>query len=167
VVFFKILYSYIRSPNEIKTINFYLQSLNSPLTSDLSAFIFENAQLISSGINIMNISEKKGSFVTQKKLQNLFLENRQQYLFHETLKGSVTSISGHLTELIFKWNIGIGYDKDYLLFKNLSYYEFLNENIFHKIKIIQNNCFILFNKLIFSMFKCYIQFLNLPVLIFF
>jgi len=165
--FFKILYSYIRSPNEIKTINFYLQSLNSPLTSDLSAFIFENAQLISSGINIMNISEKKGSFVTQKKLQNLFLENRQQYLFHETLKGSVTSISGHLTELIFKWNIGIGYDKDYLLFKNLSYYEFLNENIFHKIKIIQNNCFILFNKLIFSMFKCYIQFLNLPVLIFF
>ena len=40
-----------------------LISLNSPLTSDLSAFIFENAQLISSGINIMNISEKKGSFL--------------------------------------------------------------------------------------------------------
>lgn len=71
--FFKILYSYIRSPNEIKTINFYLQSLNSPLTSDLSAFIFENAQLISSGINIMNISEKKRIFCNPKKITKLIL----------------------------------------------------------------------------------------------
>lgn len=164
--FFKILYSYIRSPNEIKTVNFYLESLNSPLTSDFSAFIFENAQLISSSINLMNISEKKGSCIAQKKLQNLFLENRQQYLFHEILKGSVTSISGHLTELILKWNMGIGYEKDYLLFKNLSYYEILNENIFHKVKIIQTNGSILFNKLIFSILKYCIQLLNLPVSIF-
>lgn len=161
--FFKILYSYIRRPSEIKTINFYLESFISPITSTLSSFIFENAQLISSSINVINISEKQGSFVSRKKLQNLFLENRQQYLFHETLKGSATTFSGNFTESTFKLSMGIGFGIDYLLLKNISNYEVFNGNFFQKIKIIQNVCSILFYQLNYNMFKLFIRFLNLII----
>jgi hypothetical protein len=161
--FFKIFYSFIRRPSEIKTINFYMESFISPITSALSSFIFENSQLISSSINLINISEKQGSFISGKKLQNLFLENRQQYLFHETLKGSASTFSGDFTELTFKLSMGIGFGIDYLLLKNISNYKFFRGNIFHKIKIIQNVSSILFYQLNYNMFKLYIQFLNLIV----
>jgi len=161
--FFKTLYSYIRRPTEIKTINFYLESFISPITADLSSFIFENAQLISSNINLINISEKQGSFVSRKKLQNLFLENRQQYLFHETLKGSTNTFPGDFTELIFKLNMGIGFRIDYLLLKKISNYGFFRGNIFYKIKIIQNAISILFYQLNYSVIRLYIQILNFVV----
>ena len=161
--FFKIFYSFIRRPSEIKTINFYMESFISPITSALSSFIFENSQLISSSINLINISENQGSFISGKKLQNLFLENRQQYLFHETLKGSASTFSGDFTELTFKLSMGIGFGIDYLLLKNISNYKFFRGNIFHKIKIIQNVSSILFYQLNYNMFKLYIQFLNLIV----
>ena len=161
--FFKILYSYIRRPSEIKTINFYLESFISPITSAFSSFIFENAQLISSNINLINISEKQGSFASRKKLQNLFLENRQQYLFHETLKVSANTFSEDFIELNFKLSMGIGFGVDCLLLNNISNYEFFSGNVFHKIKIIQNVSSILFYQLNYNMFKLYIQFLNLIV----
>ena len=140
-----------------------MESFISPITADLSSFIFENAQLISSNINLINISEKQGSFVSRKKLQNLFLENRQQYLFHETLKGSTNTFPGDFTELIFKLNMGIGFRIDYLLLKKISNYGFFRGNIFYKIKIIQNAISILFYQLNYSVIRLYIQILNFVV----
>jgi hypothetical protein len=111
----------------------------------------------------MNFFKTLKSFASRKKLQNLFLENRQQYLFHETLKVSANTFSEDFIELNFKLRRGIGFGNDYLLLKNISNYEFFSGNVFHKIKIIQNVSSILFYQLNYNMFKLYIQFLNLIV----
>jgi len=145
--FFKTLYSAIRFPTEISLINFFLHSFISPSTSYLGALIFERASLIASDINLTNLTEKKGSGASAKKLKYLFLENRQPYMLQETLKGMSSSFSGEGIESIFNWNMGIGFPVDFKLLEKMTRTKISNENLFHSIKIIENSFSILIRKL--------------------
>ena len=161
--FFKTLFSSTRIPNEICLISFFLESLTSPITSYLSTLILERSSLIASDMNLTNLSEKKGSVVCRKKLKNIFLENRQPYLFQEQIKGLSPSVTSELTQSILKWVIGISCLKDYKLFKNISKNEIIGKNIFHSSKIIQNNLTILFNDLFYFTVLWSVRFLNFMV----
>lgn len=159
--FLKTLFSSIRTPNEINIINFFIASFTSPFTTYLGTIMIERAFLIASDINITNISEKKGSLVSRKKLKNLFLENRQQYLFQENSKGLPESIFNEITMLIIKLNIGVTSFKDSILLKKQLKDKSSFSNFFHTIKILGNNLFILFYQSIEILILSLVQTLNI------
>jgi len=158
--YFKPLFSSIRNPCENSVINFLLQSFSSPLTSYLGTLIFERTNLVASDINFTNISDKKGSFVCRKKLKNLFLENRQQYLFQETSRGSWTPAQNELSECALKWKMGLCNVKDSILFRNLSRNEVHNKNIFNYFKILENLFSVFIHRTIFFFFSICIHLIN-------
>jgi len=158
--YFKFLLSSIRTPCENNVINFLLESLSSPLTSYLGTLAFERANLVASDINFTNISEKKGSFVCRKKLKNLFLENRQQYLFQETSKGSWTPNQNEISECILKWKMGICKVRDPVFFRNLARNEVQNRNIFNYFKILENLLSIFIYRSTFFFFSICMRFIN-------
>ena len=158
--FFKSLFSNIRFPRENGLISFLLESYTSPLVSYLGTIIFERANMIASDINLTNISTKKGSLVCQKKLKELFLENRQQYLFQETSKGLPVSDSNALNEYILKWNLRICFINDPLLLGNLTKNSLINLNVFDYLKTFENNFLISVYRSSYYFFSLGIHFVN-------
>jgi hypothetical protein len=137
--FFKALLSHIRLSNEICSASFFIGSFDSSLTSYLSTTLFERAYLVSSVMNLSNLSEKRGSLVCKKKLRNIFLQNRQQYLCHEYAE--------NLSDSIFKGFMGIDCVKDHTLCKNIFTHTIHKKNIFHILTNVQNNFLLFFYRL--------------------
>lgn len=158
--FFKTIYSSIRFPNEINSINFFLESFTSPLTSHLGSLIFEHAHLVSSYVNLINISEKKGSLNSQKKLKDLFLENRQLYLFHENAKKSTITSCDEITESILKLNLGIGSTIDVALLKNIVLNSLPSRTFFHRFKIFETSTVFFLYKSFYRIVKVCTQLVN-------
>ena len=159
--FLKTLFSSIRTPNEINIINFFIASFTSSFTSYLGTIMLERAYLIASDINISNNSEKKGSVACRKKLKNLFLENRQQYLFQENSKGLPELIFGEITMLIIKWNVGVTSVRDRILLKKQLKDKSPSSNFFHTIKTTENILSISFYQIIEYSILLLIRTLNL------
>ena len=137
--FFKALLSHIRLSNEICSVSFFIGSFGSSLTSYLSTTLFERAYLVSSVMNLSNLSEKRGSLACKKKLRNIFLQNRQQYLCHEYTE--------NLSDWIFKGFMGIDCVKDHNLCKNIFTHMIHKKKIFHILTNVQNNFLIFFYRL--------------------
>ena len=158
--FFKSLFSSMRLPSEINLMRFFLEANSSPITSNLGAIIFGRSFLVASDINLTNISEKKGSISSKKKLKDLFIDNRQHYLFQETIKGLATTTSHELIVSILKWNFGLGFVLDHkLFFDHLNNRLWVN-NIFYNLKALENILFISFQKFIYCLFIVWIWAVN-------